>query len=180
MNAVTQIYDALAELLSYPDERTGEHLADCRARLAGDAPEAAEALARFAGQIDGMTTEDLQELYTHTFDLNPVCTLEVGWQLYGENYSRGAFLVEMRQLLRRLDVPESTELPDHLTLVLRALGRMPAREADRFASKGLLPALDKMLRGLAGKHCPYEQVLAAIQSLVLSPCGAALEGVTHG
>jgi nitrate reductase molybdenum cofactor assembly chaperone len=177
---VTKTYDALAALLEYPKEQYRQSLWDCRFAIAENHPEAMQFLDRFTHDVESMTIEDLQELYTQAFDLNPICSLELGWQLFGENYSRGEFLVEMRQTLRRLNVPESTELPDHITHVLPALGRMPAKEADRFASKFLLPALEKMLQGLRGKNCPYEDVLEAIRAVVLSPYGAALEEVHHG
>jgi nitrate reductase molybdenum cofactor assembly chaperone len=177
---VTQQYDSLAKLLAYPDEEFRESLQHCRAALAEKDREAVAFLERFTGTVENLTIEDLQELYTQAFDLNPICSLELGWQLFGENYSRGAFLVEMRQMLRRLDVPESTELPDHITHVLLAFGRMPAKEANRFASRFLLPAIEKMLQGLRGKNCPYEEILEAIRALVLSPYGVALEEVHHG
>ena len=169
---ITTIYDAMAKLLAYPDEQYHKRLWQCRHALGERHPEAMRFLDRFTHDVESMTIEDLQELYTQAFDLNPICTLELGWQLFGENYSRGEFLVEMRQTLRRLDVPESTELPDHITHVLAAFGRMPAKEADRFASRFLLPALEKMLQGLSGKQCPYEDVLEAIRAVVLSPYGA--------
>lgn len=170
----TQLYDTLAKLLAYPAAGISSQMIACRQMLGEHMPEAAASLDRFAQQVSSLMTEDLQELYTQTFDLNPICSLELGWQLYGENYSRGEFLVEMRGTLRRLDVPESTELPDHITHVLPAFGRMPAREADRFATGFLLPALEKMLQGLSGKNCPYVDVLEAIRCVVLSPYGAAI------
>ena len=172
---VTHAYDAFAKLLAYPDEQYRTNLWHCRFALAENCPEATRFLDCFTHDVESLTVEDMQELYTEAFDLNPICSLELGWQLYGENYSRGEFLVEMRQTLRRLEVPESTELPDHMTHVLPAFGRMPLKEADRFASKCLLPALEKMLQGLSGKNCPYEEVLEAIRAVVLSPYGAALE-----
>jgi nitrate reductase delta subunit len=156
---------ALAELLAYPDERYFTYLADCRMALAEN-PESLQCLDRFAHEVEGMTIEGLQELYTQTFDLNPICSLEFGWQLFGENYSRGEFLVEMRQTLRRLDVPESTELPDHITHVMAAFSRMEAAEAGRFAGMCLLPALEKMLQGLSGKECPYTAALEAIRAVI--------------
>jgi nitrate reductase delta subunit len=176
----TQRYDAIAKLLAYPDEQYHKNLRYCRVVLAGNVGDAGPYFDRFAETVESTAIEDLQELYTQTFDLNPICSLELGWQLFGENYSRGEFLVEMRQTLRRLDVAESTELPDHITHVLPAFGRMPAKEANRFASKFLLPALEKMLQGLNGKNCPYADVLETIREVVLSPCGAALEEVCHG
>jgi nitrate reductase delta subunit len=161
----SEAYDALALLLAYPGDTTKVVLRRCRAFCA-EVLEAAAGLDRFAEQTAALTTEQLQELYTQTFDVNPTCSLEVGWQLYGENYSRGEFLVALRQSLRRLGVKESTELPDHLTHVLAALGRMEAAEASRFSAGFVLPALDKMLQGLKGKRVPYADVLEAIRSMI--------------
>jgi len=159
----SETYDLLADLLSYPSNETRNALDRCRTQLRSDAPDAVASLDRFAEQTSSMSTEGLQELYTQSFDLNPTCSLEVGWQLYGENYSRGELLVEMRKTLRRLGVAETTELPDHLTLVLAALGRMDAEEAGRFSAQVLLPALTKMQQGLSGKPNPYANVLEAIR-----------------
>ena len=113
-----------------------------------------------------MSAEELEELYTLTFDINPLCCLEVGWQLFGEEYERGAFLVEMRQLLRDCGVPESTELPDHLEHALAVLERLSQQSAGELAGKSVLPALKKMIGGLAGKENPFENVLQAIESVL--------------
>lgn len=158
MNVET--YGLFAKLLAYPSDATKSALETCRSALTG---EPAIALSGFVDKVAPLTTEELQELYVRTLDLNPTCSLEVGWQLYGENYSRGEFLVAMRQTLRRLGVEESTELPDHLTHALAAFGRMEASEATGFAAEFLLPALEKMRQGLNG---PYADLLAAIQALI--------------
>jgi nitrate reductase assembly molybdenum cofactor insertion protein NarJ len=82
----------------------------------------------------------------------------------------------MRDQLRRAGLAETTELPDHLTLVLPAVARMAPREADRFTADLLLPALGKMLAGLAGKGSPYEDALEAVRCVLTSPYGAVLQG----
>jgi len=146
----------IARLLEYPS-------AGCDVELPPDAdPETARLLGDFAREIEGLSTEQLEELYTRTFDINPVCSLEVGWQLFGENYDRGSFLVWMRQQLRRFGLRESAELPDHLTHALALYTRLEGEEARQFASRFLCPAIDKMLAGFAGKNNPYENVLRAI------------------
>jgi nitrate reductase delta subunit len=122
-------------------------------------PRAGECLSQFPGE----TLESLQELYTRTFDLNPVCSLEIGWHLFGEEYERGAFLVKMRQELRAHAIPESTELPDHLTHVLRLMSNLEPDEAAALASRFVLPAIEKMLAGLEGKGNPYEAVLRNVR-----------------
>lgn len=167
------LYDALAGLLRYPGADFQQRLAECRALLV-EQTEALALLEKFALGIQGCSTEDLEELFTQTFDLDPICSLEVGWHLYGENYSRGEFLVTMRQAMRQHRVEESTELPDHLTHVLAVLCRLESRQADRFTMDHVLPALEKMLAGLRGKASPYEHLLEAIRSVLLSPCGAVM------
>ena len=108
----------------------------------------------------------VEELYTRTFDINAICSLEVGWHIYGEEYARGALLVRFRGELRRLGIPESPELPDHLTHVLRLIGRLRGEKADDLAGRYLLPALGKMLSGMQGKDSPYEVLLRTTQAII--------------
>jgi nitrate reductase molybdenum cofactor assembly chaperone NarJ/NarW len=154
-----ETYDALARLLTYPD-------CDYRCQLALSiglaTPPAGSEVVRFATAIGELSTEQLQELFTQTFDLNPLCSLELGWHLFGENYERGLLLVRMRQELRRAGVAETTELPDHLTHALLLLGRLEHERAADFAAAIVLPALMKMLDALRGKNSAYEHLLLAL------------------
>ncbi len=160
------LWDRLAALLRYPDGNYLETARQCHRAVAVREPDVAALLARFLDRMEGLSTEAQQELFTATFDLNPSCALEVGWHLFGENYERGAFLVKMRQQLTRFGLSDPGELPDHLKLVLAVLGRMPAEEAEEFASVCLSPALAKMRANLAGKSNPFEAALDAIALLV--------------
>jgi nitrate reductase delta subunit len=154
--------DSLAALLRYPDESYFRSAQICQGALRGVPSDILALLENFCRRISSLSTEELQELFTQTFDLNPVCSLEVGWHLFGEQYERGEFLVRMRQQMRRFGVAESTELPDHLTHVLSVLGRMEQEEAEKFASACVYPALDKMRAGLAEKDNLFEVVLELI------------------
>jgi nitrate reductase molybdenum cofactor assembly chaperone len=138
------IYEQFARLFEYPGEDYGANAEECLAALQGKHSEASKALEEFCASIRNLNTDDLRELFTRTFDLNPMCTLEIGWQLYGEDYQRGEFLVKMREQLREYDLRESGELPDHLTHALALLAHLEPDEAAEFAGSYLLPALDKM------------------------------------
>lgn len=166
MNQREPAFDLLARLFRYPRQDYRETVELCRQALLPDSSEAARLLARFAEEIAPLSLETLEEVFTQTFDLNPVCCLELGWHLFGENYDRGELLVKVRHELRRHGVAESTELPDHLTHVLPLLGRMPPAEADSFARALVWPALKKMQAGLEGKNNPFQRILQAVPALL--------------
>jgi len=163
--AKPEIYDALATLLTYPE-------ADYPCRIAAvieHAPAACRPqLAEFQTAARALGITELQELFTRTFDLNPVCSLELGWHLFGENYERGVLLVRMREELRRHQLSESGELPDHLTEVLRLVGKMDHERAADFVAACVLPALEKMLPAFDGKENLFEHLLLAAKSLLRS------------
>jgi nitrate reductase delta subunit len=156
----------LASLLRYPEEGYEREAELCRDFFAVNFPEIEVDLSAFLEQTRSLSVEELQVLYTSTFDLNPLCSLEVGWHLFGENYERGEFMVKMREELRRHGIAESTELPDHLTHALELLGCMEPQDAASFATACLFPALDKMRVEITGKSNPFESIFLAIDRLL--------------
>ena len=177
----TPTHDALADLFRYPDLAGKQTVLAAAATLRGVDAELDATLEPFERMFLHRDAIDLEELYTHTFDINPVCTLEIGWHLFGEDYSRGAFLVRMRELMRRVGVEESSELPDHLPQVLAVIGRVPADEAESLAREFALPAIDKMLGGLGDKKNEYRSVLEAVRGFLARRYGEPLTpGVVAG
>jgi nitrate reductase delta subunit len=160
-----ELFDALAALVAYPDGDLEPRARACRAEVAAISPAATVELGRFADAIAGPSVGELQEQYTETFDLNPACSLDVGWHLFGETHRRGAFMAALREDLRRAGVPETAELPDHLTHVLALVGREhPARAAALAAL--VAPAIEAVHRALATRGSPYVHVLAALRDVV--------------
>ena len=176
----TETHDALAGLFRYPDIAGREVVLAAATTLRGVDADLDAILEAFERMFRYRDAIDLEELYTHTFDINPVCSLEVGWHLFGEDYSRGAFLVRMRELMRRVGVEETSELPDHLPQVLAVLGRIPADEASSLAREFALPAVDKTLCGLGDKNNEYRAVLDAVRSFLVRRYGEAVDGPHTG
>ncbi len=174
------LHDGLAELVGYPEEGFRDVLGRLAESPAGLPGEAAAALRRFRERCRDRTLEELQELYTQSFDLNPACSMEVGWHLFGENYARGEFLVEMRRILRENGLEETAELPDHLIHVLPALARMAPEAAERLAATRVAPAIEKILDGMKGRDCLYEDLVKAVHALVTGRDGAAAGEGSHG
>jgi nitrate reductase delta subunit len=159
-----EIFDLLASLVDYPAGDFRARWRRCAEVLSEESPEAAGPARAFLEYTEGQNDAGMEELYTRTFDMNPSCALEAGWHLYGENYARGTFLVSMREAMRRFGLEESAELPDHLRHLLALAGRMPEGEARRLVEKFILPALEKILKGLPAREGnPYAKALEAVR-----------------
>jgi nitrate reductase molybdenum cofactor assembly chaperone NarJ/NarW len=154
---------AVGELLRYPQnfrEQMFRILEELEA-----APQVKAHVDQFWDEVSHVSPEGLEELYTRTFDLNPVATLEVGWHVWGEQYERGRFLADLRPLQARHGIEEGTELPDHLTILLPLVERM-----DHFEAAPILEHIDKaaakILEPLDRNGNPYRHLIrAALESL---------------
>lgn len=160
MNAIA--YETMAALLNYP----GVEYSASLSRLFSVLPEECSGhAADCATAVGALSLTAQQELFTQTFDLNPICSLELGWHLFGENYERGLLLVRLREELRGAGIPENGELPDHLTYALRLLPTMEHDRAEDFVASIILPSLVKMIQAIRGKNNPYDQLLHALAVL---------------
>ncbi|MFN8625034.1 MAG: nitrate reductase molybdenum cofactor assembly chaperone [Candidatus Binatia bacterium] len=156
-----------ATLLSYPTNGVQQVSAACASLLRGVRPEAAASLDRFGDFLRTHAATQVEEVYTSTFDLQPVCCPYVGYQLCGESQRRALFLVKLRQLYRQYGFPSGVELPDHLSTVLRFVGTVSDPLCrQEIVEDGLRPALANMLHGLDAARQPYADLLKALQSFL--------------
>lgn len=121
-----------------------------------------EEALEFFEEVAHVDPHGLEELYTTTFDLNPVATLEAGWHLWGEQYERGRFLADLRGIQEQLGIDAGSELPDHLTVLLPTIAATFDEELREKASK----AIDKMLVPLEEQGNPYRHLLRAAREAV--------------
>jgi len=167
MRPAPEVHDALACLLTYPgSESRGMRYSAAADVVRRACPETGVALEGFLSGVEALDPGELEELYTRTFDNVAERSLEVGWQLFGENYARAALMVRLRELMRRYDVQECTELPDHLSHVLALLGRAPVELAAALARNQVASAVEKVLEGLRATRSPWAGVLEATQRVL--------------
>lgn len=164
----SSLFDSFAALLEYPSAETAEQAWDCLEQLKPTYLEAAEALEKFVRRLDQLSLEKMRELYTVTFDMQPVCYPYVGYQLFGESYKRGAFMAQLNEAYHAIDYSAGQELPDHLAVILRFLGLDSTNRAGEFSqallTSGLTPALEKMLKVFnKDSENPYAELLSALQ-----------------
>ncbi len=172
MLTAPKLHDAWASLLAYPDENGSAFAARALSELEADDAAGFHELGTFREFFsrDGVT--EREELFTQTFDGSDDRALEVGWHLHGENYARGALMVRLRKLLGELDLFETSELPDHLGVVLGLVGRLDETRGDALARGVILPAISKLLEGFEDEKNPYRCVLTGMQSFLTDYHGA--------
>lgn len=165
MMSDVQMFEHLAGVFSYPTAQIFEDVDRLYHQDLTWSPEDAQTMKPFYELIRASSMKEIEELFTATFDLNSSCCLEVGWHLYGEDYQRGAFLVNMRQTLAEEHLEESHELPDHLSHCLRLLPRLEPEDAEAFAQSYLQPAITKILKAI-DKENPYTPMVEVLQCVL--------------
>jgi nitrate reductase molybdenum cofactor assembly chaperone len=163
MNDLFAPYTMLAGLFSYPDaqfDKKARHIQACLEDTCADAAAELREFTEFAFQA---SLVDLEELYTRSFDVQAVTTLDLGYVLFGDDYKRGELLVNLSNEHRHAGVDCGTELPDHLPNVLRLLDAMQKPELRReLVMKIVGPALRKIMAEfdparLEKKNAVYER-----------------------
>src|SRR5579863_10751300 len=115
-----KVLELFADILDYPAPGLARKTAECAALIRAAQPQAATLLESFRGFAEENSLGKLQEVYSGFFDLNSICHPYVGYQLFGENYKRSAFLVELKKAYRDEGFEaDPTEIADRLSIVLR-------------------------------------------------------------
>jgi nitrate reductase delta subunit len=158
--------DLVAACLEYPSARTPVLARQAAERTAGDHVALARALWDLAVWLERAPLGEAEERYTTLFDLDPVCTLHIGYQVFGDTYPRGAFIANLARELRQAGVDRGDDLPDFLPVVLRLLAAVSPDEAEPLLSVIVRPALAKMRQALEGSRSPWSDVIRALPELL--------------
>jgi nitrate reductase assembly molybdenum cofactor insertion protein NarJ len=141
-----EIYKLFAELFRYPKADYRQKTKKCQTALNIINPEAAKELELFTSFILNANDDELEVLYTRTFDVQPISYLDIGYVLFVEDYKRGEFLVNMKKEQAEAGNRCGTELPDNLVNILRLIPKMQKPEVlQDLIALALVPALDKMI-----------------------------------
>lgn len=160
MRVPTQLIPGIAILLRYPDADTPKlaaAVADEAMKTGHPCQEYLEAFALVAGTS---SQEEMAEIYTRSFDLNPDCVLEIGWHLFGETYRRGQFLAMMRHHLNENGIEEGRDLPDYLPNLLNLVMKLETQDAIDLVDDCILPAMEKIQSAM--KDGAYAHLLQAL------------------
>ena len=154
--ALPGIYEALARLLEYPQDRQIlQSSLDEVLQHIGESG-AGTGITGYAEFLQQSPLTELQEEYVANFDFNPVKSPYLGHHLHGEGQKKAAFMIAVKQEFGRFGfVQPGCELPDHLTVLLYFLSHLARQKEDAprrdFIRNAVLPGVDKIISG--GERC---------------------------
>jgi len=116
-------YKILADIFRYPDEKLGSRMKDFLSLVSEQFPEQTENVSKLMDAFNSMSVLKQQEYYLKTFDVQAVCSLDIGYVLFGEDYKRAQLLVNLQSEHKAAGVDCGSELGDHLPNVLTLLSK---------------------------------------------------------
>lgn len=138
-------YSLLAELFEYPNADYPQRVQALKEFLDGHYPKAATALGRFMTHLPVQNLLTMQELFTRSFDVQAVTTLDIGYVLFGDDYKRGEMLANLSREHIDAGIDCGTELGDYLPNLLRLLAALKDEDLiNDLANAILAPALREM------------------------------------
>jgi len=147
-------YELLASLFVYPSADYPQRAVRVVEGLRASHPEAAASLDCFISFLPpygstGLGLEalyELQEIYTRSFEVQAITTLDVGYVCFGDDYKRAEMLVNLNREHRGVGVDCGFELSDHLPNVLRLLARWTDEPlAQELVQQIVTPAVRQMI-----------------------------------
>jgi nitrate reductase molybdenum cofactor assembly chaperone NarJ/NarW len=152
----------LSFLLRYPDGDVAAARDQIAAEVAAlPAGPIRDALERFLAGWTGDETA-LAARYVETFDLRRRASLYLTYYAHGDTRERGMALLRLKKLYRAAGLPmDSTELPDHLTVMLAFAALAPPGHGEQLLSEHR-PAIELLRLSLHDLASPYAHVLDAI------------------
>lgn len=139
-------YNTFARLFEFPDAEYPAKVAEVVRELRNVHSEASSDVDYFLSKIPADDVDAMQELFTRTFDVQAITTLDVGYILFGDDYKRGELLVNLTREMKEAEIHTGGELADHLPNLLQWLAKLEDEELINEAVNELLvPGIDMML-----------------------------------
>ena len=139
-------YKLLAEMFRYPSDDLRAYSEKWRDVISLYDARLTDKLNLFITHINGRALGFQQEYYISTFDVQALCFLDIGYVLYGEDYKRGVFLVNIKKEQIKAENDCGSELPDHLPNILTLLPKITdAYLAEELIYSLLIPALHELI-----------------------------------
>ena len=159
---------ALSLILSYPTAELQEAMPEIGSVLAADPrlkPATRAALQRLTSNLGQGDLFDVQESYVMLFDRSRTLSLNLFEHVHGESRDRGGAMVSLIETYRAAGFePATTELPDHLPVLLEFLSTRPFAEVQETLADAA-HILDALATRLVRRESRYDAAFAALSQL---------------
>lgn len=159
---------ALSLTLSYPTAELQDAMPEIGAVLGSDlrlAPETRQALRQLASDLGQGDLFDVQESYVMLFDRSRTLSLNLFEHVHGESRDRGGAMVSLIETYRAAGFePATTELPDHLPVLLEFLSTRPFAEGQETLADAA-HIFDALATRLVRRASRYDAAFAALSQL---------------
>ncbi|MCA3449767.1 MAG: nitrate reductase molybdenum cofactor assembly chaperone [Rhodobacter sp.] len=159
---------ALSLTLSYPTAELQAAMPEIGAILAADPRLTAAtraALQRLTYDLGQGDLFDVQESYVMLFDRSRTLSLNLFEHVHGESRDRGGAMVSLIETYREAGFePATTELPDHLPVLLEFLSTRPSLEAQETLADAA-HIFDALVTRLVRRESSYDAAFAALSQL---------------
>jgi len=141
-----QHYHLISALYDYPSADFPEDVQKVLTYLQEHYPQAAKEVDAFYVNLPMDNLDRMQELFTRTFDVQAITTLDVGYVLFGDDYKRGELLANLNREHKQVKNDCGCELADHLPNILRLIPELDDQELiEEIIVNIIVPALEKMI-----------------------------------
>lgn len=159
---------ALSALMMYPNAALQAAMPDIQEVIASESVLSASQVDALQPLLDTLATSDLyelQETYVLLFDRSRSLSLNLFEHIHGESRDRGSAMVDLLQTYRAggFDLV-STELPDHLPVLLEFLSTQTVAEAQEIL-RDAGHILVTLAQRLERRNTPYAAVLRVLAQL---------------
>lgn len=159
---------AFSLILSYPTLELQHAMPEIGAVLASDTrltTAARRALRPLVEELGRRDIYDLQEIYVMLFDRSRTLSLNLFEHVHGESRDRGGAMVSLVETYREGGFdPVTSELPDHLPVLLEFLATRPFAEAQETLADAA-HIFDALSARLVRRESPYDAVFASLLQL---------------
>ena len=113
------------------------------------------------------TLEDLQELYTRTFDINPVSSLYASVHLFGEeSFKRAELMAKLKEEYIKSNFDSGSELPDFIPVILKFVTHLKDdHKYNDLLSLCVIKPLNSILEKFNNDN-PYRALVSFIRQVV--------------
>lgn len=114
-------YAKISELFYFPRESFKEKVKVIQEFLDEAYPNAGRELRPFTEFTELSSQNEIEELYTRSFEVQAITAMDLGYILFGDDYKRAKLLVSLNREIIDANIETHNELADHLPNVLKLL-----------------------------------------------------------